>query len=135
MRRHALLLASAMCLLLSACMQVPDSGPVRAGPEVGSDTEPLLQYVPSGPRPGADPVSIVGGYLDAMRAYPPNPGIVRKYLTRDAATSWTPDAGTQIYAAPPEVVLVGHGAVRIDGRRRAYLSDRGTWTTPSLEQV
>jgi hypothetical protein len=134
MRRLTLPLASALCLLLSACMQVPDSGPVHAGPEVGSESQPVPQYVPSRPRPGADPQAIVGGYLDAMRAYPPNPGIVREYLTADAAASWTPGAGTQIYAARPEIGLAGHGTVRIDGSRRAYLSDRGTWTTPSPQQ-
>ena len=130
---RALPLAAA-CLALSSCMQVPDSGPVHAGPEVGSAGEPVLQYVPSGPRPGAAPDEIVGGYLDAMRAYPPNPGIVREYLTADASSSWSPAAGTQIYAARPEIAQSGLDTVRIDGRRRAYLSERGTWTTPSAQQ-
>jgi hypothetical protein len=131
MRRPAVLLSAALCLLLPACMQVPDSGPVHAGPEVGSANEPVPQYVPSGPIPGSDPLTLVNGYLDAMRAYPPNPGIVRKYLTADAATSWTPSAGTQIYAAAPEIEQLGADTVGLDGRLRASLSDRGSWTTPS----
>jgi Lipoprotein LpqB beta-propeller domain/Sporulation and spore germination len=125
-----LLLPVAACLLAS-CMQVPDSGPVHAGPEVGAETEPLLRYVPSGPQPGADPVTTVNGYLDAMRAYPPNPGIVRQFLTEDAAASWAPGAGTQIYAASPELEQVDSDTVRVDGRLRATLSELGTWTTPS----
>jgi len=124
-----LLVPLAVCLLAS-CMQVPDSGPVHAGPEVGAESEPLLRYLPSGPQPGADPETTVNGYLDAMRAYPPNPGIVRQFLTDDAAASWSPGAGTQIYAASPEIEQVDADTVRIDGRLRATLSERGTWTTP-----
>jgi len=130
MRRLPLLPAVVACLLLSACMQVPDSGPVHAGPEVGSANEPVPQYVPSGPVPGADPLTLVNGYLDAMRAYPPNPGIVRQYLTAGAAASWAPGAGTQIYAAAPEIEQLGADTVRLDGRLRASLSDRGTWSAP-----
>ncbi|MDQ4086281.1 MAG: LpqB family beta-propeller domain-containing protein [Actinomycetota bacterium] len=128
LRRGLLLLALA---LVPACMQVPDSGPVHAGPEVGSDDEPVLRFVPSGPRPGQDPVTIINGYLDAMRAYPPNPATVRQFLTRRAAAEWTPGAGTQIYTARPEIERVGADVVRIETRLRARLTDRGSWTAPA----
>jgi hypothetical protein len=127
MRRLPVVLA---CLALAGCMQVPDSGPVHAGPEVSSDDEPVLRYAPSGPQPGADRVSVVNGYLDAMRAYPPNPAIVRQFLTKQARASWSPGAGTQIYTDRPDIEL-GAGTVRIETRVRATLTDRGAWTSPS----
>jgi hypothetical protein len=120
--------------LLASCMSVPDSGPVRAGPEVGSDDEPVLRYSPSGPRPGADPVAVINGYLDAMRAYPANPGIVREFLTEQAGASWSPSAGTQIYRDRPELEDAGPDAVRIETELEASLTARGEWTMPRPDQ-
>jgi hypothetical protein len=120
--------------LLTACMSVPDSGPVRAGPEVGSDNEPVLRYSPSGPRAGADPAAIINGYLDAMRAYPANPGTVRQFLTERAAASWSPSAGTQIYRDRPEIEDTGPGAVRIETEPEAGLTARGEWRMPPPDQ-
>jgi hypothetical protein len=117
-------------VLLPACMQVPDSGPVQPGPELGSEDEPALRYVPGGPRPGADQVEIVNGYLDAMRAYPANPGIVRQFLTERAGASWNPGAGTQIYPDRPDVEDLAGNAVRIETGLVASLTDRGAWSTP-----
>jgi hypothetical protein len=115
-------------------MSVPDSGPVRAGPEVGSDNEPVLRYSPSGPRDGADPAAIINGYLDAMRAYPANPGTVRQFLTERAAASWSPSAGTQIYRDRPEIEDTGPGAVRIETELEAGLTARGEWRMPPPDQ-
>ncbi len=117
-------------LMLPACMQVPDSGPVLAGPRLGSDDQPALRYVPGGPRPGASRVEIVNGYLDAMRAYPADPSIVRQFLTERARGSWAPGAGTQIYISRAEVEEVGRDAVRVETRLRATLSERGAWRPP-----
>lgn len=124
--------ASLVCLLalLAACVQVPDSGPVRAGPEVGSDDDPVLRYVPSGPQPGADPVAVINGYLDAMRAYPANPGIVREFLTDQARSRWSPSEGTLIYTDRPELEQVRRRLVRVETGLRARLSARGAWSTP-----
>lgn len=127
-----------LCLLvgalLASCMQVPDSGPVRAGPEVGSDDEPVLRFSPSGPRPGADPVAVINGYLVAMRAYPANPGTVREFLTEKAAASWSPSAGTQIYREGPELEDAGRDAVRMETELEATLTARGEWTLPPPDQ-
>jgi hypothetical protein len=119
-----------LVLPLSACVQIPDSGPVRAGPEVSAEDEPELRYVPSGPRPGADPAAVVNGYLYAMRAYPANPGIVRQFLTERAAGTWSPSAGTQIYTESPELEDLGGGRVRMETDLLARLTSRGTWTEP-----
>lgn len=120
----------AVLLSAAACMQVPDSGPVVAGPEVRSQDEPVLQYVPDGPRPGADPNAVINGYLDAMRAYPANPAVVREFLTERAAARWVPGAGTQIYTDRPEIEQVGVDRVSIETPLRARLTSRGAWQLP-----
>lgn len=130
--RASVLLAA---LLAASCMQVPDSGPVLAGPRVGSEEEPVLQYVPGGPRPGAGQVEIINGYLDAMRAYPSNPAIVREFLTDQAAAAWSPSAGTRIYADRPEPEQVDRGAVAIETPLTATLNERGTWRTPEGQRL
>jgi hypothetical protein len=124
------LLAAVTLLAMSSCMSVPDSGPVLAGPAVGSDDEPVLRYVPDGPRPGAEPVEIINGYLDAMRAYPANPGIVRQFLTDRAGNAWSPGTGTRIYTTRPDLEPLGRDAVRVDTGLVAELDERGSWSRP-----
>jgi hypothetical protein len=128
------LLVALALLALPSCMSVPDSGPVLAGPAVGSDDEPVLRYVPDGPQPGADPVEIINGYLDAMRAYPANPEVVRQFLTRRAGASWTPGSGTRIYATGPELERLDRDVVRIDTELVARLSERGSWSPPGPDE-
>ncbi|MGH3365917.1 MAG: LpqB family beta-propeller domain-containing protein [Nocardioidaceae bacterium] len=134
MRRPRTVVAAAFvatwALLVTSCVQVPDSGPVQAAPEVGSNEEPVLRYIPGGPTPDADKVEIVEGYIDAMRAFPSNPGIVRLFLTDRADARWSPDSGTQIYTERPEVEETGSSGVRIETHLLARLSARGAWSTP-----
>jgi hypothetical protein len=133
-RRAAAVLLACLPLLLAACMQVPDSGPVRPGPRVGAGEEPVLRYVPLGPRRGASPLSIVNGYLDAMRAFPPNPGIAREFLTEQAAADWNPGAGVHIYSDRPDVEESGAGRVRLEADVSAVLSERGAWSPPTADE-
>ncbi|MGH3356230.1 MAG: hypothetical protein ACRDOJ_10055, partial [Nocardioidaceae bacterium] len=120
-------------MLGAACVEVPDSGPVRAGPEVGADEEPVLRYVPRGPTAGADPVTVINGYLDAMRAYPPNPGIVGRFLTDEAVAEWSPEAGVQIYTERPQMEEVRSGGVAIETQVLARLTARGEWVAPPAD--
>jgi Lipoprotein LpqB beta-propeller domain/Sporulation and spore germination len=136
MRRAVQALLAAVALLaVSSCMSVPDSGPVLAGPAVGSDDEPVLRYVPDGPRRGADPVEVINGYLDAMRAYPANPGIVRQFLTERAGETWNPGSGTRILTTRPELEQRGQGAVLAETGLVATLTERGAWSRPEQSQL
>src|SRR5690606_36244370 len=66
-RASALLgLALAVSLSLTACVGIPSSGPVEAGPEFSETAETDTIFNPLGPQPGAEPLAILEGFIDAF---------------------------------------------------------------------
>lgn len=94
-----LLLAVAVLLALSGCVQLPAEGPVvEAGLGGGTDDHPAGAHDPVPPEPGASRQTIVTGFLDAMTGWPNQVNVSKQYLTSDAADAWNPEAGTIVYA-------------------------------------
>lgn len=130
--RSALL--TLLVLLPAGCVNVPDSGPVRDSASVLPDDAVVqAQYVPEGPAEDAEPIDIVRGYLAAMLAYPTNPGIVREFLSEEAAGDWRPDAGTVVFTGTADIRVSGQLA-QISLTQLGELDPRGSWTsTPPAE--
>ncbi|MPZ60787.1 MAG: hypothetical protein GEU93_05730 [Propionibacteriales bacterium] len=130
-RGRAAAAGAAVCAVLaSSCVQIPDSGRVNAGPTVGTDIEQQPEFAPE-LKPGAVPVEVVGGYLDAMGALLTDPAGVRQFLTGRAAARWPlPDAMTRIYTTRPTAEKVGKGRVRVTAELMASLTARGEWVSP-----
>lgn len=109
-------LLAAVALALSACISMPESGPVV---ETGSEGNPEDQtgvYIDAKPpRAGDSATDVVTGFLEAMTATPIDLNVAREFLTRDAEAAWDPDARTITYAEvigplgsdPVTVKLVG----------------------------
>ncbi len=98
-RRGALGLLLGLSLLLSGCVSLPASGPVRsepAGQQV--EDEAPVDFTPDGPRAGAAPIEIVRGFLVAMQATPLNTSVARQFLTAEGNSAWVPERGTVVYA-------------------------------------
>lgn len=91
------LLAAAIVLLLAGCAGLPTSGPVNAGLPIGEEGEiadptPIAQ----GPLPGADPVDIARGFLEASVTPAGNWETAQEFLTEDFAARWKPESSVAI---------------------------------------
>lgn len=83
-------------LLLTACVQVPFSGPVEAGGPVDEDIDAEFDFLPSGPAEGAGQEEILAGFLAATTASQNNYRIARQYLADEVQQVWNPHAGTLV---------------------------------------
>ncbi|HET6627752.1 MAG TPA: LpqB family beta-propeller domain-containing protein [Nocardioidaceae bacterium] len=125
--RGTLLLALLMALALSGCVSLPDTGQVqtRARQAQESQSDAPFDYTPSGPRPGASPVEIVDGFLQAMTATPVTMQYAAMFLSDEARGNWEPESGTVVYGSE------SHGmtgrSVRVSLGETIRLDGRGEW--------
>lgn len=114
-----------LMLALTACVSMPESGPVRDAP-VGAGLDEGLgsYYDPSGPQPGASAHDIVLGFLDAMQAAPMRTDVARQFLSRDAQPVWNPQRETIVYSNRPTPEGSALVTISLDG---TYLDRRGAW--------
>ncbi len=128
MRRVAQALAGVTALaVLAACSGIPTGGPVQRADREDDRGGSTVRYAPAPPAPGATPVEIVSGWLDAMLAYPASTGVAEEYLTEEAADRWNPASGTHVYRDARLQPGLGSGrGDRVDtGTARVVLSSRG----------
>lgn len=117
---------AALVLLLSGCVGLPETGPIRSEP-AGTfvEGEAPVDFTPGGPQPGAAPVEIVRGFLVAMQATPLNTSVARRYLTAAGSSSWVPEEGTVVYTS--ETRTVAGDDVRLSLTDTVELDERGSW--------
>ncbi|HSK25353.1 MAG TPA: LpqB family beta-propeller domain-containing protein [Jiangellales bacterium] len=121
----------ALVLVLSGCASIPTTGPVVPGDPVrAQDPPPYVGIVAAPPRPGADEVTIVNGFLSALSSYVPGYPTAREYLSPDVATAWQPGAGAVVFDADtgPVVTSAGPGEVRLGADVVARLGPDGSYT-------
>lgn len=125
--RATLLLTLLSALLLSACVQMPTSGPVVSAGEVkGEETQVGAFYEPRGPAPGATGVEIVAGFLEAMKAAPVKTSVAAEFLTEEAQRRWRPERSSVTYTDLdyPE----GQSRVRVVISGAQAYDERGAWS-------
>ncbi|MDO9395038.1 MAG: LpqB family beta-propeller domain-containing protein [Herbiconiux sp.] len=86
----------ALLLLVTACSGIPRSGPVEVGDAIGTDDDIDVIFLAADPIPGASPQEILNGFILAAKSPQNDYEIARRYLTRSAADSWKPNAGTRV---------------------------------------
>ncbi len=125
--RALVLLLTLLTLALAGCVSLPDSGGVESEgrPDQESQSDPPIDYTPSGPRPGASPVGIVSGFLDAMTATPVTNQYALTFLTEAAQSSWVPENGTIVYGS--ETPGASGRLVTIELTDTIQLDRRGEW--------
>jgi hypothetical protein len=94
-----LVLASGCATLPSSfSAQVPTSGPIEQGEQVGVDPEDqFIRVIAREPRPGMSPTQVVQGFLDASASFDGDHSVARQYLTPAASTGWETGAGVSVY--------------------------------------
>lgn len=126
--RLAALALLTLLALLAGCAQIPTSGPVRSGRELGfNQADSYVRALPPAPRRGADPVEIVRGFLDASASFEDDYVIARLYLDPGARESWDPGKGITVYDTGEGFALTPEerGAVRMSAPRLATISAEG----------
>jgi hypothetical protein len=106
--------------------QVPTSGPIEQGKQVGVQQEDqFIRVIAREPRPGMSPTEVVQGFLDASASFDGNHAVARMYLTPEASKGWNTNAGVTIYNGAPEFLELGSnvtvsaaqsGAIEPNGR-------------------
>lgn len=106
MRAIVRILVAGALLTLAGCgtfstslvAQVPTSGPIRQGEQVGSTREDnFIRVIARGPRPGMSPAEVVQGFLDASASFDGDHAVARQYLTTDASLNWDTTRGVVVY--------------------------------------
>ena len=99
----AVVVAAGACL--TACVQVPDAGPVVQAKEPVQDRLRSTTPTTTRRRPAraSSPTAIVTGFLEAMTATPLQTRAARKYLTSAGRSVWEPEQGVVAYSGlrPP----------------------------------
>lgn len=100
MSRWLRVLALLLPWILLGCAAFPTSGPVEEVSEVGPGGRPPgIDVAAQPPLPGASPEAILEGFFAASESPVDGYMVARQYLTPDAAGSWRPESGIQIYDA------------------------------------
>lgn len=96
--RRRVFLGLATAATLSACAELPRSGPVEQVSQTpAAPASQGVEIAPQEPQVGGEPEVILAGFLTAMATYQPDYAVARSYLTRAAAKAWKPESGVAIY--------------------------------------
>lgn len=135
-RGRPAVLAVALCLLmlLAGCVSLPTAGPVQEAEPVpaynADNTQVRVEATP--PQPGAGPMDIARGFLEAMAAGRQGEPIAREYLSPARRTEWRPNT-TIVYENPPgsgpdaPLSEPQHGRVILQADKLAEIAPDGTW--------
>lgn len=93
-------LAAAVAFALAGCVGIPTSGGVQVGPAIDPQNNPDIVVLPSDPRAGSSQQEILADFMQAVRGPQNDYAVARKFLTKDLAESWDPDARVDIRTAP-----------------------------------
>lgn len=83
---------------VSGCVSIPTSGGIEQVSSQPRQSDPSVAVDPAPPQPGATPLSVVSGLLQAMAYNVSDYAIAREYLTTDARARWRPATGVQVFA-------------------------------------
>ncbi len=89
-----------------------------------------VRVFPVAPHPGADPVDLLAGFLDASNADEADYGTALKYLTADARKRWRPDTGVAVLAVKGRTQPKADGDstdITVTGNQVAQLDRRHTY--------
>ncbi|WP_026876295.1 LpqB family beta-propeller domain-containing protein [Jiangella gansuensis] len=121
------LLAAAV---VAGCSEIPTSGPVIGGESVEppSEEQRFIQVEAPPPAPGANPLGIVNGFIEAMASYEPGYETAREFLTDEAAAAWNPAEGVTVYmGATPTFETIAEDRVDVQMSVAATVGADGTY--------
>lgn len=100
------LVALVVSLTLGACTSFPTSGPVEQV-SVAAPARPRgIDVAAQPPEPGATPEAILEGFFAASESPGEGYQVARQFLTPEAAATWRPESGIEVYDATSQSRVV-----------------------------
>lgn len=128
-RTSALVTGLLVALSMTACVGLPDDGPVEEAQASGSGSRADAMAInPVGPQPGQSRSEVVKGFLDAMQATPIRDDVARQFLAEGSRTTWDPDE-TIVYdtATLPRPSSQAGDLVDVTLTGADRIDERGSW--------
>ncbi len=120
----------ALLPVLTACLQLPESGPLVTTTQGGSGESDVGPYIePAPPQPGESPADIVKHFFDAMMASSLQVSVAGQFLSREARASWDPKRATLTYADATQPQGSNTVQMAVSGVNR--LDSAGAWLGPA----
>lgn len=133
-RRDALLgLGLVVTLGVSSCVGIPSSGPVGAGPAFSEAAESDTVFNPIGPQPGAEPLAILEGFIDAFTGTQGDYAVARQFLSASFQAEWDPRHSVAIRTGSETFRIVDADTMEYSFATRAGLDEFGSYTANPLE--
>ena len=131
MRRRVVAASVALvCLVLTGCASIPDSGGVQRGDPAPADPVDLdILALP--PAEGATQEQILDGFITAAQSPRNNYEVAREYLTQAFAEEWDPGDGATIdVLGERDVETVDETMLRLEATPAGSLLDNGQYEEP-----
>ncbi len=120
----------AVVVLLTACAQVPTSGPIVEveQPLTDTTTTSFVRVIARPPQPGMNQAEVVQGFLDAASGFEDDHAVAKQYLTPQAAQRWNPSIGTRVYGNDTETLAQpDENTVVLTASQVGLISDRSQY--------
>ena len=108
-RRSALLAAviASTLLALTACVGIPDSGPVNAGLSLSEDSSGSnIAFNPEGPARGATQQGILKGFVASFTSATGGYAVAKQFLSVSFAAKWDPRRSVQLRTGAPRISTI-----------------------------
>nr|WP_232531229.1 GerMN domain-containing protein [Microlunatus antarcticus] len=112
-------------MLLAGCVSVPTAGRIERVEGAQQSCQNCVNVEVAPPSPGDDPEQIVDGFLRANANYQPTYDVAKRYLTRESAQTWKPQAGVTVYSG---ATAVDGDRVRLTGRTIGTVAEDRAYT-------
>ncbi len=123
---------------LTACAQIPTSGPVEQRGEVRSERDdPFVRVLAKGPVAGMGQQEVLEGFLRASASFDDDHSVAREFLAPEAAATWDPSQGAVVYSDDPDrTILEQDGNVlQLSARKVAAISARGEFEAATTDSM
>ena len=127
MRRVLVASLSAFALILTACTEIPRSGPVSSVDFEQIDDTVDVDFLPPGPSVGASQEEILLGFIAAGTAAQNNYRVARSYLAEEITNEWNPNQVVLIRAGEGQVELVGDDTLQYSVPVLASVDESGRY--------
>ena len=97
---------AAIGFLLSACTEVPSSGPVVSVDFIENSDDLDVDFLPPGPSAGASQEEILLGFIAAGTAAQNNYRVARSYLSEESRDVWNPNQVALIRAGEGQITVI-----------------------------
>lgn len=108
--RAIVAILAVLAIILSACAQIPRSGPVGKSKDESAGNPNAPVFFPAAPREGAGPESVIEDFYSAGSGYEDDYAVARQYLTQALSVTWKPDKRTTVFRSARVVKAAAENA-------------------------